>query len=449
MKTEQQHHMRQTLSERGVSEQALPMRYLQWLENLIDNAPAIKEQESENASSPFLSVIMRTQGKRYDMLKEVLLCMQGQTDTDFEIILVLHNGDTEGQASVERLLQMQPPEMRGKIRYEVLNGGTRTAPLNLGASLSRGAYIAMLDDDDLVFDNWVENYHRAATKKAGCVIRAYGCTQVWTSRESDGGTPVLRADSTVENRYCRPFDLVAHLSDNNTPISCVAIPTFCYQRLGIRFDDELTTAEDWDFIMRCILTVGVYDTHQLTFVYRLWNGTDSSHTVHQQDEWDSNRRRICDKLDQMPILTNRRQLLQLGTHAPVSAMPIAMSKRPTTFPSLCKQILKLLRDWLVLRLKMKKNLQIISASPLFNAQWYRKRYPDVEAGGMDPARHYLLFGWAEGRDPSLSFTTSRYLMRYPDVAASGICPLLHYETKGRAEGREADAREEELEQKDA
>ncbi len=421
------------------------MRYLDRMESLTGNIPENQDRGDDPSPAPFLSVIMRTQGKRPQMLKEVLLCMQGQTDTDFEILLILHNGDDDAKASVEGLLQMQPTDMREKIRYHELSGGTRTAPLNFGASMARGEYFAMLDDDDLVFDNWVENYRQAATKQSGSVLRAYGCTQVWTARESADGTPVLRADSTVENRYCTPFDLVAHLNDNSTPISCVAIPSFCYHSLGLRFDDDLTTAEDWDFIMRCILTVGVYDTRQLTFVYRLWNGADSSHTAHRQDEWDSNRRRICNKLDEIPILTTRRRLLQMSVQTHSASPMIVASKKPVTFPALCKQILKLLRDWLVLRLKMKKNLRIIANSPLFDGEWYRKRYPDVESSGIDPVRHYLLFGWAEGRDPSLKFTTSRYLMRYPDVAATGICPLLHYETKGRAEGREADAREEDTE----
>ena len=54
---------------------------------------------------------------------------------------------------------------------------------------------------------------------------------------------------------------------------------------------------------------------------------------------------------------------------------------------------------------------------------------------MDAARHYLAFGWREGRDPGPFFATETYLARHPDVAEAGLNPLLHYETNGRRENR--------------
>ena len=38
--------------------------------------------------APFLSVVMRTQGKRTNALKEALLCLNAQTDQDFEVIVM-------------------------------------------------------------------------------------------------------------------------------------------------------------------------------------------------------------------------------------------------------------------------------------------------------------------------------------------------------------------------
>jgi hypothetical protein len=113
-----------------------------------------------------------------------------------------------------------------------------------------------------------------------------------------------------------------------------------------------------------------------------------------------------------------------------------------------------------------------SAHPLFDADWYLERYPDVKASGMDPlvhflhhgARegrgpnplfdpgyylrqgsdsatanpliHYLEIGAAEGRDPSPLFDTDWYLRRYPEVAKSGVNPLFHYLRSGATEGRD-------------
>jgi len=79
------------------------------------------------------------------------------------------------------------------------------------------------------------------------------------------------------------------------------------------------------------------------------------------------------------------------------------------------------------------------ADPLFDANFYLSRNPDVAAAGVDPYQHYLAYGWKEGRDPSALFSDSYYLSHNPDVAAAGVNPLLHYEQHGWQEGRNPDA----------
>jgi len=59
----------------------------------------------------------------------------------------------------------------------------------------------------------------------------------------------------------------------------------------------------------------------------------------------------------------------------------------------------------------------------------------VAEAGINPIAHYLRYGAAEGRNPSLNFDTALYLAANPDVAAANINPLLHYIRYGRAEGR--------------
>jgi len=69
----------------------------------------------------------------------------------------------------------------------------------------------------------------------------------------------------------------------------------------------------------------------------------------------------------------------------------------------------------------------------FDGQWYRRRYPDVAAAGIEPRLHYLRFGRREGRDPSAHFSASGYRLTCPD-AANAKDPLLHYESFGKAAG---------------
>jgi hypothetical protein len=75
-------------------------------------------------------------------------------------------------------------------------------------------------------------------------------------------------------------------------------------------------------------------------------------------------------------------------------------------------------------------------NPLFEADWYRERYPDVRASRLAPERHYRRHGVAEGRDPGPYFDTSWYLAHYPDVASGRMDPLDHYHLFGAWEGRD-------------
>jgi SAM-dependent methyltransferase len=81
-------------------------------------------------------------------------------------------------------------------------------------------------------------------------------------------------------------------------------------------------------------------------------------------------------------------------------------------------------------------ISIFRQTGLFDDDYYKKNNPHIEATGMDPALHFVRYGWKEGRKPSPAFDPAFYLDQYPDVAATGINPLLHYVRYGRSEGRQ-------------
>jgi hypothetical protein len=89
----------------------------------------------------------------------------------------------------------------------------------------------------------------------------------------------------------------------------------------------------------------------------------------------------------------------------------------------------------LMRLHLRRHVAILERSGLFDEAWYLERYPDVAGFEMSAMRHYLLFGAAEGRDPSPLFDTSWYLENYPDVAKRGLNPFVHYLVRGAIEGR--------------
>ncbi|MFC3612446.1 glycosyltransferase family 2 protein [Lutimaribacter marinistellae] len=82
-----------------------------------------------------------------------------------------------------------------------------------------------------------------------------------------------------------------------------------------------------------------------------------------------------------------------------------------------------------------QDLEFLRQSSLFEPEWYCRTYPDVREAGIDPALHFLRYGWVLGRDPGPEFDVKFYTERYPDIAGSGVNPLLHYLWQGQAEGR--------------
>ncbi|HEX5961179.1 MAG TPA: hypothetical protein VFY97_08030 [Rhodanobacteraceae bacterium] len=70
-------------------------------------------------------------------------------------------------------------------------------------------------------------------------------------------------------------------------------------------------------------------------------------------------------------------------------------------------------------------VQMIEASPRFDARWYLEHNPDVAEAGAHPALHYLLSGGAEGRDPGPDFDSKAYRRQHPDLAPDAN-PLLHW-----------------------
>ncbi|BCW89380.1 hypothetical protein sos41_25420 [Alphaproteobacteria bacterium SO-S41] len=82
-------------------------------------------------------------------------------------------------------------------------------------------------------------------------------------------------------------------------------------------------------------------------------------------------------------------------------------------------------------LSARKARKLIADSGVFDAAWYRARYPAI--GTADPLRHYLKRGAAAGHDPSPLFWTAWYAARYPEAARFGGGPLAHYLT-GRGTG---------------
>lgn len=246
---------------------------------------------------PFLTVLLRTQGRRTEPLKDALLCLSAQTDEDFEVVVLVHNAVAEDADDVRAVIERLPPAFGSRVRVHEVTGGTRAKPLNVGLEAARGRYLAVYDDDDLLFANWVEEFRRVSGGSGGRLVRAVVANQTVTPelwpQDQDG----FRTGSWPRPQYPDHFDQLQHFLVNFSPFMSWAFPRSLFTTFGLRFDEELHVCEDWDVILRGSMLCGVDDAAELTAIYRRWEGGESSYSTHSSLAWRESEQRVIDRIN--------------------------------------------------------------------------------------------------------------------------------------------------------
>jgi regulator of replication initiation timing len=250
---------------------------------------------------PFLSVIVRTQGRRLVTLEDNLTSLAAQTNRDIEVVICCHDTADSDYAAVVEVMERLPRWLVERTRAIRVEGGGRAHPLAVGVAEASGRYVAFLDDDDLAFSHWVEEFAKLAKLHPGAVVRA-GCATHSIDEESwECGTGYCQIGPTT-TPYPLEFDLVAHLVGNRTPNCSVAVPRSCFTDLGVSFDDELPVLEDWDMLLSASLLCGVVSTPEVTSLYRRWKRGYASHIEHREEQWELTTWSIRGRFDAKPLL---------------------------------------------------------------------------------------------------------------------------------------------------
>ncbi|MDX6220612.1 MAG: hypothetical protein QOJ48_2293 [Frankiales bacterium] len=290
-------------------------------------APATAEDASPG---PFLSVLVRTTGKRWESLRDLLLCLSAQRDEDLEVLVLGHGLDAAQRQELAALGAEQVPRFQKRVRVvDVPSGGGRARPLNVGVQHARGRYISVVDDDDVVTADYVGAFHRLADTSPGQLLRAVTVTQ--TIAESDWtGTPGWAATSPFVYSYPPVYSAVEHLRDNFTPFCALAFPAILFHELGHRFDEDLPVLEDWEMQLRGAQLCGVASTREITSVYHVWEvGMGSaSKMLHAAEEWAEARGQVRYRFDSRPLLLPAGSLRDLDeAHQKIEELWVEISRR--------------------------------------------------------------------------------------------------------------------------
>jgi hypothetical protein len=142
---------------------------------------------------------------------------------------------------------------------------------------------------------------------------------------------------------------------------------------------------------------------------------------------------------QPPVKEEPATVLEASPVGEVEPQPIAQQDKAaaSTTQTFLRRLVRPFKRPDKKKERLRRQVDVLKQSGLFDPQWYLSHYPDVASAGVDPVEHYLRFGAAEGRNPSPRFDTRYYLHSNPDVAAAGVNPLLHYIQFGVSEGRQA------------
>ena len=115
--------------------------------------------------------------------------------------------------------------------------------------------MAVLDDDDIAFAHWVEEFHRSASANPGSAIRTLVAEQPIEATSWDGPRGIRRL-APRPSRFPSNSTFGHTCSRTIRPFAEYAILALVSPTWGA-FDETLAVVEDWDVILETALLCGV------------------------------------------------------------------------------------------------------------------------------------------------------------------------------------------------
>lgn len=187
-----------------------------------------------NKSEILVSIIIPVYQAKDTLKKCVLSCLNQKDINEDELeIILIDDGSTDGS---DKICDELSEEYSGRLcAYHIPNGGVSNAR-NLGMEKAKGRYIAFVDADDKVLEDYLENMLRVLDD----------ATVLVDETGFDVGTGKLSGYQYLEN----------YLITGNSHVWGKLFLLKTIQDNNIRFKDGLTIGEDLLFLMDLALSQG-------------------------------------------------------------------------------------------------------------------------------------------------------------------------------------------------
>ena len=202
--------------------------------------------ESFNPGSPRVSVIMAVYNTNEEQLREAIESILNQTYKNFEF-LVINDGSTN---NVEEVIKSYTDE---RIRYFYQENKGVAAARNVGFREAKGEYIAVMDSDDISLQTRFEKQLKFLEENP-----EYSIVGSWIEI-----FPHKKIEKRME--YPKFLDNITTCFFNAT----VMFRKYDFDRLNIRYDENIHTAEDYDLYSKIVSKLKIYNIQEPLYKYRI------------------------------------------------------------------------------------------------------------------------------------------------------------------------------------
>ncbi len=233
-----------------------------------------------------VSIVVRTKKGREGFLRECLCSLANQSYPNIEVIVV-----EDGQTGfAQDILPRSTSIDAGRVHYIQNPHGGPSSTGNAGLERARGDFIAVLDDDNLLFPGHVERLMGLLEGDRALAGAYSGCYQVET--EILSFDPFVYSEGRRKHLAHRTYSKPLLWADDFIPVTSMIFRRSCYEQYG-GFDVKLKAAEAWDLWIRFSLNSRFAYVKAASAICRA--SADALGRRQWQEALEKNRRLVRDK----------------------------------------------------------------------------------------------------------------------------------------------------------